>query len=235
MCKKSTKLIQGYLGKLTNADENFHHSCADFESSELDVELEKLPEFKTDYDDFVDHIEVHSETYKEAGENPKHSSVLRKKQRITKEQRCSLLKQLLNRPKKERDKSIYSHNSYDYEKGGLKNIIDFTKNYEFSFNLDKNSNIESTPLDRLTAFSRNYFTRDFSEFKTHILYVIENRHNFIGSDEEDYLSESETGEESDNRAFKVEEVMVEPDIKIKNEASDCDDADDEGSICFIIL
>ncbi|CAG9771900.1 unnamed protein product [Ceutorhynchus assimilis] len=188
MCKKSTKIIQGYLNKLT-AQEN----KADFKNFDLRVDLEDLP---PQFDETLDQNEI----------QPDNNTIIKRKQRITKEQRCSLLKQLLNRPKKDRDKSYFTQNdNSDYDKGGLKNIIDFTRNYEF--NLDKNCNIESTPLDKLTAFSTNYFTRDFSDFKNHVLYVIENRQEF------EYYSDDDCSYEDE----QFEHVTVEPDIKIKSE------------------
>ncbi|KAL1490624.1 hypothetical protein ABEB36_013285 [Hypothenemus hampei] len=201
MCKKSTKIIQGYLEKLKNNEEEEEEETA-FENSELKVEIKKI-------------------NHEELVRSPERkSSSLKRKQRITKGQRCSLLQQLLNRPRKERDKTtLLGHTSFDYDIGGLKGIIDFTKNYEFNFKLDRNSNIETTPLDKLQAFSRNFFRRDFSEFKTHVLNVIENQESIYSSDEEDYFSDNES-----NEVVKAEELTIEPDIKIKREISDDEDS-----------
>ncbi|XP_050309706.1 uncharacterized protein LOC126745762 isoform X2 [Anthonomus grandis grandis] len=247
MCKQSTKIIQSYLGKLTN----FHHddifedsarirNYETVECTDLSVELEKLPDIKIQnlchkedqQEEVLDQsIETSSQSLQQ--HTPRNSS-LRRKQRITKGQRCSLLQQLLNRPKKERDKPFQS--SFDIQRGGLKNIINFTKNYEFSFNLDTNSNIESTPLDKLTAFSANFFKRDFTDFRNHILYVIENRHKFecdslFGSEDDDNLSEYDSEEDQDIviKEERFEHVLIEPDIKVKKELSDSEDEDEPGN------
>ncbi|KAJ8960893.1 hypothetical protein NQ318_020192 [Aromia moschata] len=131
--------------------------------------------------------------------------------------RCSLLKRLLtptDKFKKERDKYPYKHNYYfNSYKGGLKNIIRFTKNYEFGVKLDKNSNYESTPLDKLTAFSNEFFRKDFTEFRNTILYIIENKDNLYDSGD----SEDEGLFLRSRRKGRLRRKRVEPDIKIKTE------------------
>ncbi|XP_066156142.1 chromosome partition protein Smc-like isoform X2 [Euwallacea fornicatus] len=224
MCKKSTNIIQGYVDKLNFAHDKYNTETVSndnrglaiaFRNSELNVEIEKLS-IESDNNLFESSIRNYSG---------------KKKQRITKGQRCSLLQQLLNRPKRDADKSIIScYPRYDHTKGGLKSIIDFTRNYEFT--LDKNSNIETTPLDKLTAFSKNYFKRDFSEFRDHILDVIESEEKFeydsdFESQEEDFLSEEEDGSVQDN----IEEVVVEQDTKIKKEIIIGNNDEDEDSRC----
>lgn len=250
MCKKSTKIIQGYLEKLIGTENELKHynDYSNFENSELNTVVEKLPNIKLEKLDIITEPDEDGKSETENHTlNVLHSSdhpirPCRKKQRITKEQRCSLLKRLLNRPKKERDKhvSAYRDNTFNYDKGGLKNIIDFAKNYEFSFKLDKNSNIESTPLDKLTAFSTNYFRRDFTEFKNHILYIIENRDRFecgsiYSTDDEDLFSGSEMEDDNETREAQVgfEEVVVEPDIKIKNEIMDCEEEESQCPLDYL--
>lgn len=133
-----------------------------------------------------------------------------KRKRITKEQRCSLLKRLLapNGKFKERDKSD-SH-STNWQNGGLKEILNFTRNYEFGWHQN-----EPTHLDKLQEFSTNFFQNDFTEFRDTILYIIDNKDNFSDSEDEDDcdLEEMIVKQES----AKFEEVLVEPDIKIKRE------------------
>ncbi|XP_030754551.1 uncharacterized protein LOC115881273 [Sitophilus oryzae] len=249
MCNKSSKLIQSYLEKLTG-----EYSCTeegkiqkDLEHSELNVEIEQIP--KSEIRNFG-YIEENEEEISEicinkdnilqpgySGNLQYETSGCKRKQRITKQQRCSLLKQLLtpgNKPKKERDKTNYIETSSTiyYDKGGLKNIIDFTKNYTFSFKLDKNSNIESTPLDKLTAFSTNFFQRDFNDFQTHILHVIQNRDKYenisaFSTDDESETSDSEANNGIEKEHTHFEEVIVEPDIKIKSELEFDDDEEED--------
>lgn len=237
MCKKSTKVIQGYLEKLTGNQTFIKVSEKDhcFENADLNVVIEHLSENKIDIDDDEDEDnDYDNEGALNLSNDISHNDALhsKRKQRITKQQRCSLLKQLLtpgSKPKKERDKLLYFNNPFNFDKGGLKNIINFTKNYEFNFKLDKNSNNESTPLDKLTAFSTNFFQRDFTEFRTHILYIIENRDRFENLNSywcDDDVSDSEEDNTTENN--NSEEVIVEPDIKIKSEIMDCEE--DEGNI-----
>lgn len=146
-----------------------------------------------------------------------------KRKRITKEQRCSLLKRLLTNTesnKKSHDKyfsnyykSTFSERNY---KGGLRNIINFTKNYEFGDT--KYSYKQVTPLDKLKAFSEQFFQTDFSDFRNTILYIIENKDSLDDSgDSEDDLFDDLNEEESEVTNVKFEEVIVEPDLKIKTE------------------
>ncbi|XP_060517521.1 uncharacterized protein LOC132696611 isoform X2 [Cylas formicarius] len=195
MCKKSTKVIHGYLTKLIGSD-----SCINFTNTNLNVLIPPLESSELEKREVLSNQE----------------NTFRKRQRITKEQRCSLLKQLLTpnqKLKKERDKIFYSQSGGDYEKGGLKNIINFTKNYDFSLCLDKNSNVEITPLERLKAFSTNYFRRNFDEFRESVLCVIDSQYDEESSDD---------GNTVDEAILKFEEVIIEPDIKIKCELSDCE-------------
>lgn len=225
MCKKSTRILQGFVDKLTDS-----HDSKTSQKCELNIDIDELPatEQLTVQEESTEKTTVHTPKSKIYWKNSG-----RRKQRITKVQRCSLLQQLLNKPKKERDKPFLNQKTFDYTKGGLKNIIDFTQNYEFSLNLDKNCNIETTPLDKLAAFSKNYFRRDFSEFKNHILYIIENQEQFENCSNFD----SDECSESDLTARDVgsEEIMVEPDIKVKKEFNDEFDDEGEHLLCIFYL
>lgn len=211
MCKKSTKTLQGYLeALLCGTDEKI--TSKKFVKTELNVVVTPLTGFVNGIRSCNNLDNENIQTHRE------------KRKRITKEQRCSLLKRLLTpteKYKKERDKYVYEPslicNNY---KGGLKNIIHFTKNYEFGVKLDKNSNYEPTPLDKLTVFSNEFFRKDFSEFRNTILYIIENKDNLYescDSDEEDLFNTPEEEEDTKETIVKFEEVIVEPDIKIKTE------------------
>nr|CAH7730730.1 unnamed protein product [Callosobruchus chinensis] len=223
MCKKSTKILQGYLTSLLSGqDEKI--SIENFANTELSVVVEPLEGYggcqkKVDNEN----IATASTCTRDARENFYHRE---RRKRITKEQRCSLLKRLLT-PSETSSTGIenlfFNHynnigDSSDTFKG-LKNIINFTTNYEFGSGLDKNFNYSITPLDKLKAFSLEYFRRDFTEFKNTILYIIENRDNCSesgNSDCEDNCFESST-ELFKEDPVTFEEVIVEPDVKIKTE------------------
>lgn len=210
MCKKSHKKLQGYLKAILS--KNSDEKVEDFVNTDLNVVVTPLRNEKYNSYDNIDNEyspEVH---FKE------------KRKRITKEQRCSLLKRLLtNTEGHEKNHDKYFHNYYKSTfsdknvKGGLKNIINFTKNYEFG---DKYSHKECTPLDKLKAFSEQFFQADFSDFKNTILYIIENKDTLDESeDSEEDLFDSPDEEEFDKKEeiLKFEEVIVEPDLKIKTE------------------
>ncbi|KAJ8921043.1 hypothetical protein NQ315_015839 [Exocentrus adspersus] len=215
MCRKSTKTLQGYLEALFCANSEPVPS-EKLVKSELNVVVAPLNGCLGNNVSLSSNIQTHRE----------------KRKRITKEQRCSLLKRLLTPTenfRKERDKYSYDPSITYNDKGGLKDIIRFTKNYEFG-KIDKNSNYEPTPLDKLTAFSKEFFRKDFSEFKNTVLYIIENRNNLddnFDSDEENFFSSPEEEEDTKENILKFEEVIIEPDIKIKTEP---EYEDEEGSV-----
>lgn len=215
MCKKSHKKLQAYLKAILskNSDEKFEK----FVNTELNVVVTPLrgydePSFNFDNAD-SENVQIDVHQLKE------------KRKRITKEQRCSLLKRLLTNKesnKKNCDKYFYNYYksrfSENIDKGGLRNIINFTKNYEFGDT--KNFHAQSTPLDKLKAFSEQFFQSDFSDFRNTILYLIENKDNLDDSgDSEDDLFDIPSDKESDitDHIVKFEEVIVEPDLKIKSE------------------
>lgn len=194
MCNKSTKILQGYLSELISASNKI--SPENFVNSELRVTL-----------------------------TPLAKNVLKRK-RITKMQRCSLLKKLLlsrkNSMKKEKIPLLKKKKkkiTKPVHKGGLRSIIEFTRNFDFGYKFDGNHNncimSDSSPLAKLTNFTNTFFINNFAEFRNTILYIIENKDNLSESDDDDDMFDTyipEPGEE-----VKSEEVVVEPDIKIKTE------------------
>lgn len=226
MCKKSTNLIYGYVKKLQGSKNSQFDNC------NLLVTLEKLPEsVLADDERSLKHTDVNRNEVNLMKKNSdvshkinKRSSNLKRKPRITKGQRSYLLQQLLHRPKKDRQKSTAKSGNYD--RGALKGILDFTRNYKFSYEIDKmeklvQQNRNKSPLDKLADFSENYFRRDFSEFKNNIVCIIENHRlnecRLSFSSDDDYESQNESEHELD-----IEKVVVEPDIEIKCEKSDYD-------------
>ncbi|XP_056631294.1 uncharacterized protein LOC130441582 [Diorhabda sublineata] len=241
MCKKSTKKFHDYYKTLLSMDDN-EEDIKNFVNTDLHV--------------VVSPIEVDSYyTINDNIEENETQSTREKRKRITKEQRCSLLKKLLSNPEHSKQTSTRSSKKYmgfytapsESFIGGLKSIINFTKNYEFGVGLD-NLSYEATPLEKLTAFSNQFFRTDFSEFKNTILYIIENKDNLCDSadsEDEEYVNithQEETWhskisnkifkdcdemldeamhqnvkEETKENIVKFEEVIVEPDIKIKTE------------------
>lgn len=219
MCRKSHKKLKGYLKAILS--KNSDEKVDKFVNTDLNVVVTPLRGYEETYSyDNTDNEYLHTEVhFKE------------KRKRITKEQRCSLLKRLLTNTeghKKNHDKYFHNYFKSTFSdpnvKGGLKNIINFTKNYEFG---DKYSHKECTPLDKLKAFSEEFFQTDFSDFKNTILYIIENKDSLDDSEEsEEDLFDSPDEEEFDKKEeiMKFEEVIVEPDLKIKTEI----DFEDEG-------
>lgn len=214
MCKKSQKKLQSYLKAILakNNDEKIEN----FVNTELNVVVTPLRGYEeecTNFDNLdCEHLQTEVQQFKE------------KRKRITKEQRCSLLKQLLTNTEvhnKNHDKHFFNNyykSSFSGSiKGGLKNIINFTKNYEFG---NTKYNKQCTPLDKLKAFSEEFFLKDFSDFRNTILYIIENKDNLYDSgDSEDDLFDSPDEDEPHLKEdiVKFEEVIVEPDLKIKTE------------------
>lgn len=239
MCKKSTKKFHDYYKTLLSMDEN-EENLKNFVNTDLHVVVSPIQ--VNSYYRINDHIEENEMQY-----------TREKRKRITKEQRCSLLKKLLSTP--EQSKKVITQSSKKYIGyctapsesfiGGLKSIINFTNNYEFGVGLD---NYEATPLEKLTAFSDQFFRTDFSEFKNTILYIIENKDNLCDSadsEDEEYFNivyqeeichskinnkilrecdemfnkalNQNDEEETKENIVKFEEVIVEPDIKIKTE------------------
>ncbi|EFA04192.1 hypothetical protein TcasGA2_TC014441 [Tribolium castaneum] len=207
MCKQSTKILQGYLTELISASNKI--TPESFVNSELRVTL-----------------------------TPICKNALKRK-RITKYQRCSLLKKLLlsrknnirkeKTPRKKREpKSVY--------KGGLRGIIDFTRNFDFGYKYDGNHNncllSDATPLSRLHNFTNTFFLNNFAEFRNTILYIIENKDNLSESDDDDDMFDSYIPEPGEPEV-KSEEVVVEPDIKIKTEY-DYDDSETNFSCNYYV-
>lgn len=213
MCKKSHKKLQGYLKAILS--KNNEEKIGDFINTDLNVVVTPLRGYEDEYctsdnpDCEVSQNEVYH--YKE------------KRKRITKEQRCSLLKRLLtsNEVHKKTHDNYFYNNYYkstlseNNAKGGLRNIIDFTNNYEFG-----NYNKQFSPLDKLKAFSEQFFKTDFTDFRNTILYIIENKDNLSDSgdsENEFYDTPDEDEVDTTESIVKFEEVIVEPDVKIKTE------------------
>lgn len=214
MCKKSHKKLQSYLKAILS--KNSDEKVENFINTDLNVVVTPLRGYEESYysSDNADSENVQTDI----------QHLKEKRKRITKEQRCSLLKRLLTNTegnKKSHDKYFYNYYKSTFSernvKGGLRSIINFTKNYEFG---DEYSYKQSNPLDKLKTFSEQFFQTDFSDFRNTILYIIENKDNFDDSgDSEDDLFDSPDEEESNPKqdVLKFEEVIVEPDLKIKTE------------------
>lgn len=213
MCKKSHKKLQGYLKAILS--KNSDEKVENFVNTDLNVVVTPLRGYEDAYysSDNADSENVQND----------FQHLKEKRKRITKEQRCSLLKRLLTNSesnKKSHDKYFYNYYKSTFSesnyKGGLRNIINFTKNYEFGDT--KYSYKQVTPLDKLKAFSEQFFQTDFSDFKNTILYIIENKDSLDDSGEsEDDLFDDPNEVESEVTNVKFEEVIVEPDLKIKTE------------------
>lgn len=132
-------------------------------------------------------------------------------------------------PRKKREpKSVY--------KGGLRSIIDFTRNYDFGYKYDGNHNncllSDAPPLSKLANFTNTFFLNNFADFRNTILYIIENKDTLSESDDDDDMFDSYVSEPGQVEV-KSEEVVVEPDIKIKTEY-DYDDCDTNFSCNYYV-
>lgn len=201
MCQQSSKILQGYLAELLSVSEKI--TPEQFLNSELRVTLKPL-----------------TKLYHQ------------RKKRVSKEQRCSLLKKLLlknnaprnSEPDPKTIPAVQHKGVSEKHRGGLRDLINFTKNFDFGFEVNEYKNYDHSPLEQLSNFSTSFFCSDFSEFKGTVLYVIENE-VLTDSEEEEMLASLEINGDSliegdsecVNRQIKIEEVVVEPDIKIKKE------------------
>lgn len=194
MCKQSTKILQGYLTELLSVSEKV--SSEQFVNSDLKVTIEPL-------------TRLHHH----------------RKKRVSKEQRCSLLKKLLLKTKEHEPKDQHKNGilyntaptrrkTPEKYRGGLRDLINFTKNFDFGFKIESYKNYENTPLDKLEDFSHNFFFTDYANFKSKILCILEKEDSTEDSEEEELAQILE-----DNEAIscKFEEVIVEPDVEIKQE------------------
>lgn len=208
MCQQSSKILQGYLAELLSVSEKI--TPEQFVNSELRVTLQPI-------------VKCHQQQ--------------QRKKRVSKEQRCSLLKKLLlktNAAKINNDVSsapaVKHKKVAEKHRGGLRDLINFTKNFDFGFQVEHCRNYDHSPLEKLSDFSRNFFCMDFTEFKSAILCVIDNE-VLTDSEEEEMLASLETSD-SECKPIKIEEVIVEPDIKVKKEcdgdsvdSEDCENSD----------
>lgn len=198
MCQQSSKILQGYLAELLSVSEKI--TPEQFVNSDLRVTLQPF--------------------------NKIQQQQQQRKKRVSKEQRCSLLKKLLlktnaakNNESDVNSVSVVQHKTIaEKHRGGLRDLINFTKNFDFGFKIERCKNYDHSPLEKLSNFSRNFFCVDFSEFQSTVLYVIENE-VLTDSEEEETLASlaiNSDNNECDER-FKIEEVIIEPDLKIKKE------------------
>ncbi|XP_045471217.1 uncharacterized protein LOC123678286 [Harmonia axyridis] len=126
--------------------------------------------------------------------------------RVIKSNGTSILKSLLSCKNISRRKTLDIVKSNDLQRGGLRNIITFTRNFDFGYSESKESSIS-----KLVQFSEGFFKRDFSAFQRTVLYIIENS-NYL--DEEDEMLDTVPEE---IKEIPFEEVVIEPDIKVKTE------------------
>lgn len=212
MCQNSTKILQGYLTELLSRSEKI--TAEQFVNSELRVRLQPL-------------VKLHHQ----------------RKKRVSKEQRCSLLKKLLLKTNATKNSdsvsgaTLQNKDSPEKHKGGLRDLVNFTQNFDFGFKVESYRNYDHSPLERLTEFSHNFFCSDFSEFRSTVLYILENEVPTDSEEEEMIASlvvssstDSAGDSESDNhQQIKIEEVIIEPDLQIKKEydfeSEDCESAE----------
>lgn len=201
MCKQSSKVLQGYLAELLSVSNKI--TPEQFVNSDLRVTLHPI------------------------------TKLLRnRKKRVSKEQRCSLLKKLLLKTKEstsdfennQQSNTIEKSNNNSSNKGGLRDLLNFTKNYDFGFKIDSYKNYGDSPLERLSDFSQNYFFTNSTDFKDQILCVIDNDSLTCDSEEEELMYILENENNNEIVSVKVEELIIEPDIKIKREYDfECED------------
>lgn len=190
MCQQSSKILQGYLAELLSVSEKI--SPEQFVNSELRITLQPIIKCQQ-----------------------------QRKKRVSKEQRCSLLKKLLLKTSAAKNSDVSNVPVVKHKKvaekhrGGLRDLINFTKNFDFGFEVENCRNYDHSPLEKLSDFSRNFFCVDFTEFRSTILCVIENE-VLTDSEEEEMLASLETSD-SECKQIKIEEVIVEPDMKVKKE------------------
>lgn len=192
MCKQSSKKLQGYLTELLSVSNKI--SPEKFVNSELRVTLQPLTKI-----------------------------LQKRKKRVSKEQRCSLLKKLLLKTKGRDKNELNNSVTSDQEKckGGLRNLITFTKSFDFGYKIIKCKNYDHSPLERLSDFSKNFFYMDVLDYRRKILSVLDNV-DLSDSEEEELLHILDKENNNELPAMKFEEVIIEPDIKIKTE-SDIED------------
>lgn len=215
MCKKSTTILQKYLTELLSMSDDL--APEKFELSELHINISTAP--------------------------PKP----RRRKRVGKDERCSLLKKLLSKITHEQ----FLHNIHingltklcdniplvaDHKQthqpsinksstetiirnkpktGGLKNLLNFTKSYDFGYDISNKStcykNVDLTPLEKLAKFTENFFYDHFLDYRETILYM----NDTLDSDSDEDMFE--LLDEYTEVNVKEEIVIVEPDVTIKKE------------------
>lgn len=239
MCRQSTAILQGYITELLTCAQDAHVSPDKYLNSELRVTITPIP------------IQIAQQHLHPEQNNNYKSSIIKaipclkyddqkeRKKRVSKEQRCSLLKRLLTTINNDKDGDIAKKIRNDLgndilresASGGLKDLFLFTKEYDFGYNISNNtppvSICEQSPLDRLEEFSKTFFYTDFTEYRDTILSVLDCDYN---SSDDDTMFDPFDAEEdrfiwnSDVAVKKeVEHIYIEPDITIKQEIDDCDE------------
>lgn len=250
MCRQSTAILQGYITELLSCAQDV--SPEKYLNSELRVTITPIP---------IQIAQQHLQPEQNNNYKPsiikaiplsclKYDEQKERKKRVSKEQRCSLLKRLLTTINNDKDGDIAKKIRNDLgndilreSTGGLKDLFIFTKEYDFGYNISNNtpplSICEQSPLDRLEEFSKTFFYTDFTEYRETILSVLENDSSSSSDDEmfdpfdeeEDRLIWS-----GDNFIIKkeienqVEQIYIEPDITIKQEIDDCEDDNSNSEI-----
>lgn len=220
MCRKSDQLLQGYLTELIGVAD---FPKEKFVNSELKIALSPIPKIKLENQ--LDSEITEPSDYPISTISRSIITHRVKKKRVSKGQRCSLLKKLLSNKNKHETNTQQTSKS----KGGLKDLLVFIKDYDFGYkicNPTRDFN-DITPLDKLEDFSKTFFYTDFTDYRETILSVI-NEHQFESSDDDDMFNAFD--EEEDKRLWSketknFEELIIEPDIKIKTEFTDESDYD----------
>jgi len=189
MCIKSTDILNNYLKELMGTTQ-----LDKFDNTELKVQLDRVDvpikqELVSDGEDNDLTLETNENnnnvnsnvtnyirvvpTYKILQNNSEYDqeSDRARKKRVSKEQRCSLLKKLLSTPKFEKKINDELKKPKNKHIGGLKSLLGFIKNYDFGSKSKK----DVTHLDRLEAFSKSFFYNNFTEYREVILRVINDK------------------------------------------------------------
>lgn len=233
MCRQSTAILQGYITELLTCAQDVHVSPDKYLNSELRVtitpipiQIAQQPEQNNNYkSSIIKAVPLSCLKYDDQKE---------RKKRVSKEQRCSLLKRLLTTINNDKDGDIAKKIRNDLgndilrssSSGGLKDLFVFTKEYDFGYNISNNATpisiCEQSPLDRLEEFSKTFFYTDFTEYRDTILSVLDYDNN---SSDDDTMFDPFDAEEdrlvwgADSVAIKkeIEHIYIEPDITIKQE------------------
>lgn len=228
MCKKSTAILQQYLTELLSASDEI--SADKFLNSELTITTKStLPKPRR----------------KRVGKDERCSLLKKLLSRITREQivhnihihglakLCDKIPSAMNnQPRIEKPNIDVSLQKLEKQKEnnkscGLRNLLDFTKDFDFGYDLSTdrnctNNNFDLTPLEQLAKFTQSFFYDHFGDYRETILHVDDNV-DFDSSDDEKMFEENF----AETRVIKEEIVIVEPDLNLKKEMfyDESEDAD----------